>query len=290
MNLARPAVDAPVGVAAVDVTVVTEGVVTRRSDVVTVEEPLEIRLVSGPAGERNEQALAVTMRTPGDDGALALGFLHGEGIVRTMADVVAIDPGVGEDGDSDGTVRIELAPSVDFDANRLTRNVYTTSSCGVCGKASLDAVRVQVPDYAGRDSFAIDQALLGALPDRLRREQHEFDRTGGLHASAAFDTSGRIVAVAEDVGRHNALDKLIGRFLLDGRLPMTELGLIFSGRASFELIQKAAMAGCPFVAAIGPPSSLAVELAAEQRMTLVGFLRRQRFNLYALPHRVLVGA
>ncbi len=290
MSLVRPVADAPMGVAAVDVNVVAEGVVTREGDVVTVEEPLEIRLVSGPAGERIEQALAVTMRTPGDDGALALGFLHGEGIVRTVADVVAIDPGVGEDGDSDGTVRIELAPSVDFDANRLTRNVYTTSSCGVCGKASLDAVRVQVPDYAGRDSFAIDQALLGALPDRLRREQPEFDRTGGLHASAAFDTSGRIVAVAEDVGRHNALDKLVGGFLIDGRLPMTELGLIFSGRASFELVQKAAMAGCPFIAAIGPPSSLAVELAAEQRMTLVGFLRRQRFNIYTLPHRVLVGA
>jgi FdhD protein len=172
----------------------------------------------------------------------------------------------------------------------LTRNVYTTSSCGVCGKASLDAVRVQIPDFAGRDALAIDHRILGALPERLKHEQEAFARTGGLHASAAFDANGRIVAVAEDVGRHNALDKLVGRYLSDGKLPLMELGLIFSGRASFELVQKAPMAGCPFIAAIGPPSSLAVELAAEQRMTLVGFLREHRFNVYTLPHRVLVGA
>ncbi len=290
MNLVRPAADAPVGVAAVDVNVVADGVVTRQGDVVTVEEPLEIRIVSGPPGERVERSVAVTMRTPGDDVALVLGFLHGEGVVRTMEDVVAVDH-------ADATVevgfhnvvRVELAPTAEFDPDALTRNLYTTSSCGICGKASIDAVRVHIPDYAGRDSFAIDHGLLEALPALLRREQQEFDRTGGLHASAAFDTSGRIVAAAEDVGRHNALDKLIGRFLSAGTLPLSELGLIFSGRASFELIQKAAIAGCPFVAAVGPPSSLAVELAAEQRMTLVGFLRRHRFNVYTLPHRVVVG-
>ena len=149
-----------------------------------------------------------------------------------------------------------------------------------------EAVHVHVPDRAGRDSFAIDSRVLGAVPAALRRRQDAFDRTGGIHASATFDGQGRVERVAEDVGRHNALDKLIGGYFTDGRLPLTDRGLVFSGRASFELIQKAAMAGCPFVAAIGPPSSLAVELAAEQRMTLVGFLREDRCNVYTLPHRV----
>ena len=234
----------------------------------------------------------MTMRTPGDDLALAVGFLYGEGVVRAREDITAVEhvePQTSKE-DLDNIVRVELAPSAVFDEDKLTRNVYTTSSCGVCGKASLDAVRVQIPDFAGRDSFAVDHATLGALPERLGREQEAFAHTGGLHASATFDTGGRIVSVAEDVGRHNALDKLIGSYLMDGKLPLSGLGLIFSGRASFELIQKAAMAGCPFVAAIGSPSSLAIELAAEQRLTLVGFLREHRFNMYTLPHRVIVGA
>jgi FdhD protein len=145
---------------------------------------------------------------------------------------------------------------------------------------------VRIPDRGGRDTFRVERTILGTLPERLREAQAAFAHTGGLHASGAFDADGRIVAVAEDVGRHNALDKLVGRFLADGRLPMSELGLVFSGRSSFELVQKAAMAGCPFIAAIGPPSSLAVELAAEQRMTLVGFLRADRFNAYTLPGRI----
>jgi FdhD protein len=292
VNLARPVADAPAGVAAVEVNVVTDGAVARQRDVVSVEEPLEIRVVHGPAGHRVERSVVVTMRTPGDDLALALGFLHGEGVVRAMEDVVGAahvelpdaGPGAGN------VVRVELAPTASFDVEGLTRNVYMTSSCGVCGKASIDAVRVHIPDHAGRDTFALDHQVLGALPEQLRIQQQEFERTGGLHASGAFDARGRIIAVAEDVGRHNALDKLVGSFLSGGRLPMTELGLIFSGRASFELVQKAAVAGCPFVAAIGPPSSLAIELAAEQRMTLVGFLSERRFNIYTLPHRVLIGA
>jgi FdhD protein len=292
VRLVRPVADGPAGVAALEVDVVVDGTVTRERDVVTMEEPLEIRLVHGPADGRVERSVAVTMRTPGDDLALALGFLYGEGVVRTAEDVVAVDH-VGEPSSDDGAhniVRVELAPTVVFDADALTRNVYTTSSCGVCGKASLEAVRVQIPDYAGRDAFSIDHRTLGALPQRLRHEQEAFARTGGLHASGAFDIGGQVVSIAEDVGRHNALDKLVGGYLSEGRLPMTGLGLIFSGRASFELVQKAAMAGCPFVAAIGPPSSLAVELAVEQRMTLIGFLREDRFNVYSLPHRVRVGA
>lgn len=290
MSLLRPGADGRVGVAALEIDVVEAGVRSRRTDLVSVEEPLEIRLVHGPQSRRTERRLAVTMRTPGDDLALALGFLHGEGVVRGLDDVLSVehtgppDPGTG----LRNVVRVELAPTVDVDEEGLTRHVYTTSSCGVCGKASLAAVRVRIPDRAGQDGFRIDHAVLGSLPARLRQEQPEFTRTGGLHASGAFDASGRIVAVAEDVGRHNALDKLVGSSLSAGGLALSELGLIFSGRASFELVQKAALAGCPFVAAIGPPSSLAVDLAAEQRMTLVGFLREGRFNVYTLPHRVLV--
>ena len=292
MRLARPAADTPDGVVSLTVNVVADGAVTRTSDVVTVEEPLEIRLVHGPMDRRLERNVAVTMRTPGDDLALALGFLYGEGVVRTIDDVMAIehDATPSEDKGIHNVVRVELAPTVVFDADALTRNVYTSSSCGVCGKASIDAVRVQIPDHAGRDTFSIDHKTLGTLPERLKSQQPAFARTGGLHASGAFDASGRIVAVSEDVGRHNALDKLIGRYVSEGKTPLSELGLIFSGRASFELIQKAAMAGCPFVAAIGPPSSLAVELAVEQRLTLVGFLRERRFNVYALPHRVVTEA
>jgi FdhD protein len=291
VNLVRPVGDTA-GVAGVEVDVVDDGGARRRRDLVSVEEPLEIRVIHGPADHRVERSVAVTMRTPGDDHALALGFLYGEGVVRAMKDITGLAP-VEQLGAAPGIgniVRVELATTAVFDADALTRNVYTTSSCGVCGKASIDAVRIQIPDNAGRDSFAIGQGILGGLPGQLRDQQQQFDRTGGLHASGAFDASGTIVAIAEDVGRHNALDKLVGSFLAGGRLPMSGLGLIFSGRASFELVQKAAMAGCPFVAAIGPPSSLAVELAAEQRMTLVGFLRERRFNIYTLPHRVLLGA
>jgi FdhD protein len=219
------------------------------------------------------------MRTPGDDAALALGFLYGEGVIRRAEQVTGVVV-------EENVATVELSPEAEFDARLLQRNTYTSSSCGVCGKASIEAVRLHIPDHAGRDTLAIGPAVLGTLPARLREQQAAFERTGGLHAAGAFDRDGTLLAAAEDVGRHNALDKLVGRFLQEGALPLTEHGLIFSGRASFELIQKAAMAGCPFVAAIGPPSSLAVELAAEQRMTLVGFLREARFNVYTLPHRV----
>ncbi len=288
----RPANEVLDAIVTLDVDVVTDGTVTHQSDLVTVEEPLEIRLVYGPADHRVVRSVAVTMRTPGDDLALAVGFLYGEGVIRSIEDIAAIDHDEPPDHD-EGTrnvVRVELAPTAVFDADVLSRNFYTTSSCGVCGKTSIDAVRVKIPDFPRRDAFAVDHQTLGKLPERLRRQQETFARTGGLHASGAFDTSGQVVAVSEDVGRHNALDKLVGRYLSDGALPLSGLGLVFSGRASFELIQKAAMAGCTFVAAIGPPSSLAVELAAEQQMTLVGFLREHRFNVYAHPHRVLVGA
>lgn len=290
MSLVRPAPGLPAGVAAAEVDVFANGAVRRERDLLTMEEPLEIRVLHGPSGGRVERSLAVTMRTPGDDVALALGFLHGEGAIAAMDDVVSAEL-VGPEDPVTGyrnIVLVELAPETAFDADALTRNVFTTSSCGVCGKASLDAVRVRIPDRGGRDTFRVEGAVLGTLPERLREAQAAFAHTGGLHASGAFDADGRVVATAEDVGRHNALDKLVGHFLADRRLPMTDLGLVFSGRASFELVQKAALAGCPFVAAIGSPSSLAVELAAEQRMTLVGFLRDDRFNAYTLPGRIVM--
>ncbi|MEX1296985.1 MAG: formate dehydrogenase accessory sulfurtransferase FdhD [Candidatus Limnocylindrales bacterium] len=251
----------------------------RSSDVVTVEEPLQIRLIHGPAGERVETNVAVTMRTPGDDRALALGFLLSEGVIDDPAMVESVEAG-------ENIVAVSVSPQATFEPEMLERHTYTASSCGICGKASIEAVRVPIPDRAGKDGFTVSADVLGRLPAALREHQAAFRQTGGIHASATFDAAGDIERVAEDVGRHNALDKLIGSYLADGSLPLLAYGLLFSGRASFELVQKAAVAGCPFVAAIGPPSSLAVELAAEQRVTLVGFLREDRFNVYTLPHRV----
>ena len=268
------------GVTRVGVDVVSDGARARRDDLVAVEGPLQLRLVYGRAEARAELDLAVTMRTPGDDVDLALGFLHGEGLIDSAAQVETVDA-------ADGIVTVTLDPGVAFEPASLTRNTYATSSCGVCGKASVEAVRIRIPARYASDSFTVGPATLAGLPARLREQQSAFALTGGVHASAAFAADGAIERVAEDVGRHNALDKLIGTYLQAGELPLAERGLLFSGRASFELIQKAAMAGCPFVAAIGPPSSLAVELALEQRLTLVGFLREGRFNIYTLPHRVV---
>ena len=261
----------------------------RGTDLVTVEEPLEIRLGHRQADVYAEQSIAVTMRTPGDDFDLALGFLLGEGVISKPRDVAAIDfcdpPSL--DKGLRNVVKVTLADHVRFDAGRLSRHVFTSSSCGVCGKASLDAVRVATPNVARRPVEINDAALTG-LPAALRERQREFDRTGGLHASACFDAAGRIHRLREDVGRHNALDKLIGSYLRDGEeAPLAAMGVLLSGRASFELIQKAAMTHAALVAAIGPPSSLAIELAAETGIALVGFLKARTFNVYVNPHGAL---
>lgn len=255
------------------------------TDLVTVEEPLEIRLAWGAGGTAQEQSIAVTMRTPGQDFDLVRGFLFGEAVVRSDADFVDVSfcgPPTPDKGLAN-VVKATLAPAVDFDPARLSRHVFTSSSCGVCGKASLDAVRMALPAHE-RHPPAMDAAVLRQLPEMLRRSQTEFTRTGGLHASASFDASGRIHRLREDVGRHNALDKLIGAYLGDAAPPFDGLGLLLSGRASFELVQKAAMSACALVAAIGPPSSLAIELAEEAGITLVGFLKAAHFNVYADPH------
>ena len=262
------------------------------TDLVTVEEPLEIRVGYRRRGERAERSVAVTMRTPGDDLALALGFLLGEGVIAGAQDVERVDfrgpPSL--DKGLRNVVEVTLADGVAFDAERLSRHVFTSSSCGVCGKASLDAVRVAAPALR-RPPCAVDAAALGGLPAALRDRQREFDRTGGLHASACFDAAGRIHRLREDVGRHNALDKLIGSYLRDGQpAPLAGMGVLLSGRASFELIQKAAMTQAAVVAAIGPPSSLAIELAEDAGIALVGFLKAATFNLYVDPLGALAGA
>ncbi len=258
------------------------------NDVVATEEPLEIRLGYFVDGEHRERSISVTMRTPGKDLELAAGFLYTEGIVRGPEDIASVGP-CGPPA-ADGlvnVVRVEIARGVPVDLDRLERHFYTSSSCGVCGKSSLEAVKVQSRYEIARVPFAIRREALGGLPDALRREQAVFDQTGGLHASGLFDSMGRIALVREDVGRHNALDKLIGNRLMAGALPLGGHGIVVSGRASFELMQKAMMAGCPLLAAVGAPSSLAVQLAEEFGITLVGFLKRDRFNIYTRPDRVI---
>jgi FdhD protein len=261
-------------------------------DVVATEEPLEIRLeFDGAEGNRVERSISITMRTPGNDEELAIGFLFSEGIVRSSDDVLLARPcGPPAANGLINVVRVELSPGVAVELDRLERHFYTSSSCGVCGKASLEAVAVQGSFDIRSNDFSIDQRVLGKLPAALRSDQVVFDQTGGLHASGLFNAEGELLAVREDVGRHNALDKLIGSRLQAGDVPFARYGIALSGRASFELMQKAMMAGCPLVAAVGAPSSLAVELASEFGITLVGFLKPDRFNVYARSDRIRASA
>jgi len=251
-------------------------------DVLAVEEPLEIRIEAGPPGRLVARTISVTMRTPGEDAELAAGFLFTEGVVGGRDDIEH----VGRCGAAGNVVRVRLVAHVAVDFARLERHVYTTSSCGVCGKTSIEALQATSPFPLPPGSPIVDAALIHRLPQALRSAQAVFDRTGGLHASALFAADGRLRALREDVGRHNALDKVIGAELLAGRLPAHDGVLVVSGRASFELAQKAVMAGIPVLVAVGAPSSLAVELAVRVGMTLVGFARDGRFNIYAGASRV----
>ena len=257
-------------------------------DVVATEEPLEIRLSYGrPDGRRAQQSISITMRTPGNDEELAAGFLLTEGIIAGPGEIEAIGPcGPPAANGLINVVRVDLAAGVEVDLARLERHFYTSSSCGVCGKASLDAVAVQGRYDLHNSPLQISAEDLGALPNRLRALQSVFEHTGGLHASGLFDEAGQVHASREDVGRHNALDKLIGQALLKDELPLSGYGVVVSGRTSFELMQKAMMAGIPMVAAVGAPSSLAVEFAEEFGMTLAGFLTANRFNVYSRPERI----
>lgn len=249
-------------------------------DILVAEEPLEIRLGHGPLDAREEFRLSVTMRTPGHDEELALGFLFTEGLVSEAAQVVRVVPCEQVKPEERGNVvRAELRPEVRLDPARWQRNFYTTSSCGVCGKSSIDAVRATC-SRALQPWGAVDADVITALPDRMREAQTVFRHTGGIHAAALFDRTGKLLLVREDVGRHNAVDKVIGAALMTG-LDMSAVLLLVSGRAGFELVQKCVVAGVPAMAAVGAPSSLSVALAREQGLTLIGFLRGPRFNIYA---------
>lgn len=260
--------------------------VDHRADTLVAEEPLEIRL--------NGRPLAITMRTPGDDFALAAGFLVSEGVLGSAEELANIVYCAGATVDGSNTynvVDVRLAPGVAVPDITLERNVYTTSSCGLCGKASLDAVRTTARWALPQDdALRLDPGVLARLPDRLRSDQKVFARTGGLHAAALFTAEGELIDLREDVGRHNAVDKIVGRALQQGLLPLSDKVLMVSGRASFELAQKAVMAGIPALAAVSAPSSLAVDLAAEAGLTLVGFLRGTSMNVYAGERRIALPA
>ncbi|WP_260703707.1 formate dehydrogenase accessory sulfurtransferase FdhD [Edaphobacter flagellatus] len=268
------------------------------TETLAVEEPLEIQLGYGTSGRRTTKSISVTMRTPGHDVELATGFLMTEGVVRDVHDIAHVSHGEyredclrGDDIDQNSdrailprpiknnTVRVDLYPDVLVNLANLERNFYMTSSCGICGKASLLALRSVSPPRR-RNEFSIDVDVLYALPDCMRRRQSVFDRTGGLHAAALFSAKGELLGLREDVGRHNAVDKLLGREFLADRTPLRNALMLLSGRASFELLQKAVMSGIQMIASVGAPSSLAVEVAKEFDIALVGFLRDEYFNVY----------
>lgn len=256
------------------------------TDSLAVEEPLEIRVGFLDGDVRRTRAVSITMRTPGNDFELAAGFLFTEGIITSPDHIQDIKHcGLKDTEGATNTVRVDLADGVEIDLKSLERHFYTTSSCGVCGKSSIEAL------YTGAkkiepSGFQIDGSQINTFPDKLRRRQDVFEHTGGLHASALFDSNGGLTEIREDVGRHNALDKVIGARFLERDTSLSGTVLMVSGRASFELVQKALMAGIPILLAVGPPSTLAVELANEFGMTLVGFVRDGRYNVYSGGERV----
>lgn len=268
-----------------------QGEWTEAPDLLVREEPLEIRVGFGPRNARSQESISVTMRTPGNDFELALGFLRTEGVIEGMSDVASIRycTDGGKQEEQENIVRVELIEDRLVDLARLQRHFYTTSSCGVCGKSSLEAVRQTCPSAPGDAvrPFTIRASMLTEVPERSRCMQTVFAHTGGLHAAVLFDADGAIHCSREDVGRHNALDKLLGACMASDHWPVGKHGLFLSGRACFELIQKAAMAGIPLIAAVGAPTDLAVSLAEETGITLIGFLRENRFNVYSHPGRVL---
>ncbi|MBS1732469.1 MAG: formate dehydrogenase accessory sulfurtransferase FdhD [Bacteroidetes bacterium] len=251
-------------------------------DMLAIEEPLEIQLQYSSDTGKMKKSIAVTMRTPGNDEELAAGFLFTEGIISGHGDIEKIN----RHSTDQNKILVTLVENIKPRLQQAARNFYTTSSCGVCGKASIEAVQVNIPQRIKKE-LRVTGTMLYALPNLLREHQEAFEHTGGIHASALFDVAGNLISLREDVGRHNALDKLAGSCLLKNTLPLDQHLLLLSGRASFELIQKAAVAGIQVVAAVGAPSSLAVDMAKEHDITLVGFLKPGRFNVYNGIERII---
>ena len=261
----------------------------KKIDLVAVEEPLEIRLGFGKKDERVQRAITVTMRTPGNDFELATGLLFNEGIIKSYNDIADIHfcQDTGKQEEADNVVRVELAYEISPDLQSIDRNFYTNSSCGVCGKTSIDSLEIRDCAIIPAENPIVSRTTLTALPEKLRKSQSVFEHTGGLHASALFTPDGNLVIMREDIGRHNALDKLIGAMVFERKIPLHGYLLLVSGRASFELVQKSVVAGIPVIAAVGAPSSLAVDLAERFGITLVGFLKENYFNIYSHPSRII---
>jgi FdhD protein len=259
-----------------------------RRDLIAREEPLELQVMHGPESDRQRRTVAITMRTPGHDRELAVGFLIGEGLLRELRQLESVHgcgPRYGEGGWTN-SVRVVFRPDATIDLARLDRNFYMTSSCGVCGKTSLEALELHLPPRPPAAEWQIGGDLICALPGRLRGGQSVFEQTGGLHAAGLFNAQGECLVICEDVGRHNAVDKAIGTPFLAGRALPPDTILVVSGRASFELVQKAVASGIGLLAAVGAPSSLAVDLAAKSGLTLVGFTKESGFNIYSGRARV----
>jgi FdhD protein len=260
------------------------------NDFLATEEPLEIRILFHEGEKQKNRSLSITMRTPGDDEPLAAGFLASEGIIQSVGDISGFEWSgpVTDNQISSNQVTVCLNQHVEVDMSDLQRHFYTTSSCGICGKASLDAVRSKINRPIEDSGFKIKSSKVYQLPELLREQQEVFDQTGGLHAAGLFDREGNFIDLREDVGRHNALDKLLGKQFLNGSTPLSDSIVVVSGRASFELVQKAVAFGVPIMVAVGAPSTLAVELARGFNLTLVGFTSSKKFNVYSSSHRVEV--
>ena len=276
----------------VRITRLKDGKMSRAKDILSVEEPMEVRLALPSAdGRRGEvRSIAITMRTPGHDFELAAGFLISEGVLTSRGQIQEITYCRSGEAAQDYNVLEVRLRTADVDLDRLSRNVFTSSSCGICGKASIEAVELQGCALLPAGTLALSHEQILALPDRLRESQPQFDRTGGLHGAGLFRADGSAGPVHEDVGRHNAVDKVIGEAFLAGELPLHDRVMAVSGRLSFEIVQKALAAGIPMIVAVGAPSSLAVDLAERFGMTLVGFVRNGGFNVYSGAERVLSGS
>ncbi len=254
-------------------------------DAIAIEEPLEIRIGFYNKGRLEHKAISITMRTPGNDFELAAGFLFTEGIIKSSAEIEDIKY-CGKFGQPQNTVRLDLEPGTVIDFRKLERHFYTSSSCGVCGKSSIEALSTGADPLENAGRSMVTPAVISSLPDKLRTAQSVFDETGGLHASGLFENNGELIELMEDVGRHNAVDKMIGGQMLKGNIPLDDKILFLSGRASFELVQKAVMARIPVIAAVSAPSSLAVDAARKFNTTLIGFVREDKFNVYTGNERI----